>query len=196
MIDGSEDYLARAIFSDPQVTNVRRMKVLGFKNHHPSIRAIPMVDGQTAKDITFALTLLRPGLSRWTKNAMREKIYGSMDDAQPVDDDEESIPATTKKEKAVPLSTLRSGSLAPAVVADLRAQNATNSGQIGYLNAAFHLGYHPSAHECKVWGHTRHFGCHSEELENAWIYVFCRCGQTIDRRMVAGPVRLICGWID
>ena len=37
--------------------------------------------------------------------------------------------------------------LAPAVQADLLAQNAKRTSQIGYLNAALHLGYHPSRAE-------------------------------------------------
>ena len=37
--------------------------------------------------------------------------------------------------------------LAPAVQADLLAQNAKRTSQVGYLNAALHLGYHPSRAE-------------------------------------------------
>jgi hypothetical protein len=37
--------------------------------------------------------------------------------------------------------------LAPAVQADLLAQSAKRTSQVGYLNAALHLGYHPSRAE-------------------------------------------------
>ena len=38
--------------------------------------------------------------------------------------------------------------LSPAALQDMAAQKATASGQIGYLNAALYLGYHPSKAEC------------------------------------------------
>ena len=38
--------------------------------------------------------------------------------------------------------------LSPAALQDMAAQKATSPGQIGYLNAALYLGYHPSRAEC------------------------------------------------
>ena len=43
--------------------------------------------------------------------------------------------------------------LSAGVLEDMAAQNASNPGQIGYLNAAIHLGYHPSPAECEGLSH-------------------------------------------
>ena len=42
----------------------------------------------------------------------------------------------------------RAPKLSPAALQDMAAQQATSPGQIGYLNAALYLGYHPSRAEC------------------------------------------------
>jgi hypothetical protein len=86
--------------------------------------------------------------------------------------------------------------LAPAVQDDLLAQNAKRTSQVGYLNAALHLGYHPSRAEShglrhgdtatssevirkssKMPGTFFHRGCYQREREEA----------------VAGAARQLCG---